>query len=813
MRMRHKLLVAAAALCSATFIGCSMSEPDSSGAVISLGSPQATPVTETVVTRTLSGVIDNIADYDAAAAGTRVIMPGIDDTTYDYYIYGKTVVGGKPLQTNGDGTPNHAPVKLTEDAHGFKPTAGSQNDLGSFSIKDIAATAWEFTLAAVKNGVGAPTDEVDLKNKAYLISYAYVDLTRASGAVKFHLIPDGLAGTATATVSVYLSDSNSKVAGDQWAVPDGTDVFIGVQNLITGAEVVAFGDAVGIASNSYKKVLADLNPGTYNLVVKFVTTKDTKKIESYWSDILVVLPNRSFNADVFVPNIIGTKPAAPKKLVARYVENSMDNAGREGFYKVHFQWDGTDSVNERYFELQLLEVTGKGLSTDAANTAILDKTKWALTDGNEAKDWTATALGISEADLKKVLRSYTPVEYTPAEENAGGSLVMNNNEITMYLPLGKAYWARIRSVNNFGESKWEYVDLSEADTVALATGDAYFKGGDKLGSAGATAFAESINMTKITYNKNGGANNSNMSDQITYFVVDKSAIKDRAVIPFWAANGDPDNPLVKGTGARADKFVGWTSDGKTENSVYKAVSATATAPAAVGKLAAITGGLSTEAVEYVQTTVSAATDMIATWIGDPNKATTETALETADDGGYRGYGCITLYADYTGSLTGQLQYVDLAYDYRLATDWISVSKGGSGALTNGQGQTPATLYESFQMDWSKSNAAQGETIKMSVTYPVDGAYKIGDEDYKLKYFASGSNPVKITATVKDPYGSIKYVDSITASAFGTKFDFNTTGIDISNWENGSYTIYFAAVYETTGKTITRSVSVTLNITD
>ena len=813
MRMRHKLLVAAAALCSAAFIGCSMSEPDSSGAVISLGSPQATPVTETVVTRTLSGVIDNIADYDAAAAGTRVIMPGIDDTTYEYYIYGKTVVGGKPLQTNGDGTPNHAPVKLTNNDHGFNPTTGSQNDLGSFSIKDIAATAWEFTLAAVKTGGEAPTDDTDLKNKAYLISYAYVDLTRASGAVKFHLIPDGLAGTATATVSVYLTDSNSKSAGDQWAVPDGTDVFIGVQNLITGAEVVAFGDAVGIASNSYKKVLADLNPGTYNLVVKFVTTKDTKKIESYWSDILVVLPNRSFDADVFVPNIIGTKPARPKKLVARYVENSMDNAGREGFYKVHFQWDGTDSVNERYFELQLLEVTGKGLSTDAANTAILDKTKWALTDGTEAKDWTATALGISEADLKKVLRSYTPVEYTPAEENAGGSLVMNNNEITMYLPLGKAYWARIRSVNNFGESTWEYVALDDVDAVDLAAGDKYFKGGDKLGTAGATAFAESINMTKITYNKNGGANNSNMSDQITYFVVDKSKIEERAVIPFWAANGDPDNPLVKGTGARADKFVGWTSDGKTENSVYKAVSATATDPGAPGKLAAITGGLSNAAVEYVQTTVAGATAMVNAWTGDPKK-TTEDALETADTGGYRGYGCITLYADYTGSLTGQLQYVDLAYDYRLATDWIIVSKTGSGdALTNGQGETPATLYESFQMDWSKSNVAQGNVIKMSVTYPADGAYKIGTKTYNLKYFAPGSNPVKITATVKDPYGSIKYVDSITASAFGTKFDFNTTGIDISNWENGSYTIYFKAVYETTGKTIPRSVSVTLNITD
>ena len=117
------------------------------------------------------------------------------------------------------------------------------------------------------------------------------------------------------------------------------------------------------------------------------------------------------------------------------------------------------------------------------------------------------------------------------------------------------------------------------------------------------------------------------------------------------------------------------------------------------------------------------------------------------------------------------------------------------------------------MDWSKSNVAQGNVIKMSVTYPADGAYKIGTENYNLKYFAPGSNPVKITATVKDPYGSIKYVDSITASAFGTKCDFNTTGIDISNWENGSYTIYFAAVYETTGKTITRSVSVTLNITD
>ncbi|MCQ2240739.1 hypothetical protein [Treponema sp.] len=804
MRIRHKLLAAAAVLFAAVFIGCSMMD----GASVSGGSSDSLSGVSTEGSlRTLSGVIDNIADYDGAV--TRTIMPGIDDTSYSYYIYGKTLVGNVELA--------NAPLKLTAADHGFDPAAAqavagaTQANLGGFKIKDVLAAAWEFTLVAVKSDV-TPTDLATMKSNAYLIAYAYVDLTKANGAVRFHLVPDGLSGKGRATVNVYLSDERSNASTKQWALPADTKVQLGVQNLVTGDAVVDFKDVTATEyCYTFTGPSDGLNPGTYNFVVKFVNTKNGS--ESYWSDVLVVLPNRNFVETIYVPNIIGKKPEAPEHLVATYVENSMDNAGREGFYKAHFMWDGSKSTNEKYFEFQLLDVTN-----------LLDKTKWTGTDASATDGWKAGSeyLGAS-VSLDDVLRKYTPETFTPAEERADGSLVMNNSEITMYLPLGKAYWARIRSVNNFGESKWEYVGLelsAASPAVTAPVGDAEFKGGAVLGSG--TVTAESINITKITYNKNGGLFGTDRSDKIVYFVVDKAAIKDRTVIPFWAANGHPTNPLKKGE----DTFVGWTSDGTTANSVYKAVSATATTPAAVGKLGSITGGASTSTTDvYVQTPVDSVSAMIGTWTGTP-KATTEADLEDADEGGYRGYGCITLYADYTGSLTGNLSYVDLAYDYRLATEWILF--GNSLApLTTGQAAAPYTLSDSWHVNWSKSDeTGGGKKIKLAIKYPAKGEYKIGADDdsavtYKLKYKKAGAtdaasftNPVKVTATIKDAYGTIKSVNTADVSNYNNEVKIGPTdGIDVSSWENGSYTCYVTTVFETTGKTITRSVSVTISITD
>lgn len=811
MRIRHKLLAAAAVLFAVVFIGCSMMD----GASVSGGSSDSLSGVSTEGSlRTFSGVIDNIADYDGAV--TRTIMPGIDDTSYSYYIYGKTLVGNVELA--------NAPLKLTAADHGFDPAAAqsasgaTQNQLGGFKIKDVLAAAWEFTLVAVKSDVTPPNSLETMKSNAYLIAYAYVDLTKADGAVKFHLVPDGLVGKAKPTVKVYLSDEHSTDAGKQWSLPANTEVHLGVQNLVTGADVVAFSKTTATTNcYTFSGPDAGLNPGTYNFVVKFVTKQDDNSTtESYWSDVMVILPKRDFTETIYVPNIIGKKPDAPEHLVATYVKNSMDNAGREGFYKAHFMWDGSKSVNEKYFEFQLLDVT-----------ELKDKSKWIGADPSEstpnpADGWTTTNLGIS--NLNSVLRTYTPSTFTPAEERAGGSLIMNNEEITMYLPLGKAYWARIRSVNNFGRSTWEYVGLelsAEDPAVTVPDNEAEFLGGGVLEDSSASKYAESINITKITYNKNGGLFGTDRSDKIVYFVVDKAAIKDRTIIPFWAANGHPTTPLKKDK----DTFVGWTSDGTSAKSVYKAVSAAATVPSAVGKLGSILGGAATSTSDvYVQTPVDDISAMIDTWTGDPKK-TTEAALQAADKGGYRGYECITLYADYTGSLTGKIKYVDLAYDYRLATEWVLFGNN-LAPLTTGQDASPYTLSDSWHVEWSKSDATNGGgKIKLGIKYPANGEYKIGTgtdaKPYTLKYKKEGASdtdlftsPVKVTATIKDAYGTIKSVNTADVHNYNTAVKIGPEdGIGVSSWENGSYTCYVTTVFETTGKTITRSVSVTISITD
>ena len=193
---------------------------------------------------------------------------------------------------------------------------------------------------------------------------------------------------------------------------------------------------------------------------EFLNAKN--ECEAEWSDSIVILPGKTNGTAVAIPNVIGTVPAKVTTFTASYVAGTEDST--PGFYDVKFDWVGKDCVNERYFEIDLLDVTGS--TVDAIPT---DETTWesAVTDsGNTAVTYDAAVI---EDQL-----------YTE------GSLLANNTSLTMKLELGKAYVARIRAVNRAGSSDNAYVTVGTGKVTGIVFGGTF------------------INLFRIRYNLQGG---------------------------------------------------------------------------------------------------------------------------------------------------------------------------------------------------------------------------------------------------------------------------------------------------------------------
>lgn len=398
--------------------------------------------------RTLTVEIKNYSEFVEESsvqanmfAPARSIMPKAFETSdsLKYYLYGTASNGEKKAWTE----------VTVED--------------GKFSL-DVEPYNWNLTLA-VTNGAEtiAEADELAaVKGKAVLIGYAAVDLTRHANSASFILKPDGLTTPGKVNLTTKLLDD--------WTIPASIEsVTLGIYNLTNGTVVNYSGDTTTVQTAkkaagtltfpaTFGESSKDLAPGTYTFKVEFLNAKN--ECEAEWSDSLVILPGKTNDTTVAIPNVIGTEPAAAKAFTASYVAGSEDST--PGFYDVKFEWDGTACINERNFEIDLLDVTG--FTVAAIPT---DDTKWesAVTDsGKEAVTYGADV-------IEKQL-------YTE------GSLLANNTSLTMKLALGKAYVARIRAVNRAGSSANAYV------TVGAGTG---------------TAFAgKFINLFRIRYNLQGG---------------------------------------------------------------------------------------------------------------------------------------------------------------------------------------------------------------------------------------------------------------------------------------------------------------------
>lgn len=454
--------------------------------------------------RTLTVEIKNYSEFVEESsvqanrfASARSIMPDAFKTsdTLSYYLYGKA--------SNGE-TKEWTEVTVTG---------------GKFTL-DVEPYNWNLTLAVTADAATKITEADDLaavKGKAVLIGYAAVDLTRHANSASFTLKPDGLTTPGKVKLTTSLEGN--------WTIPDNIEsVRLGIYNFTKGTVVNYSDDSSTVVTvtksagtiafpSTFGDDQKNIAPGTYTFKVEFLNAKD--ECEAEWSDSLVILPGKTNDKPVAVPNVIGAKPAAATAFTASYVAGTEDST--PGFYDVKFEWDGTACVNERNFEIDLLEVTG---STVAAIPT--DDTTWdsAVTDSGK----TAVTYG------SKVISDPFYVE---------GSLLANNTSLTMKLPLGKAYVARIRAVNRAGSSDNAYV------TVGTGKG------------TGTVFEGTFINLFRIRYNLQGGTYTPATGTAQTTPIVDYASKEIAYRVPD-TSDAATTNTLVKNS-------LSWTKWKKADN--------------------------------------------------------------------------------------------------------------------------------------------------------------------------------------------------------------------------------------------------------
>lgn len=449
------------------------------------------------------------ASKSANRASRTIIPDSFDSDGVDFYLYGTNTSGG----TFG---PSKVDFKGNAEAAG-----GTSKTVGTVSIPANSAV-WEFTLVAVTSGAAAPT-EATLKNDAVLIGYSSMDMLNGDTA-KFTLSPDGLTKAASVAMKLY---------NNGWTTPNGYKITAGIYKLTDGADATNKGDGSGDATAQVitslgtsepadaNYSLASMTPGTY--LFKVIYTSDATKKSFVWSDVLIVLPGKPVDNKIAIPNIIGTAPEAPTAFKAGYVENSEDKYS--GWYTTAFEWE-RGSKNENNFEIEVLEFNDADTVTPPADA--------------DAAWTTALAAG-------------TPVTYgskfSSVANYKSGSLLSGNEKAQLRLELGKRYFARIRAVNDAGESAWTLVDLSAVPAEP----------------AGTKAFTgNTINRYRLTYFMNGGTYFDNetaaeagtggsTADKVSYYCEDSTT-----GTPITKADG---TPIIKNN---TYTWSYWSKDGKSE---------------------------------------------------------------------------------------------------------------------------------------------------------------------------------------------------------------------------------------------------------
>ena len=272
---------------------------------------------------------------------------------------------------------------------------------------DLAASRWQFDLKASKGG-----DEI-------LSGIAVADLRNGPQTIIFNLKPFG---NKKGNVNVKLTYTKP---ADYPEIVD--HITVGIYNKESDfegdAEVVNNTPTILNADTNTPQVLFEetVKPGKYYYIARFYNDKDVL-LMPYIEEVYVD-PGNTSTKEIELGDVINTPPKSPTEFNVTYLSNTL------GTVQVEFKWRD-NAINETGFVLEVQEYSDP--ATPVGDPVIYDENS----------------------------------DFDSIDEYIDGNLIARATSsaptFTINLKTGTLYKARIKAVNEFGES--DYCDYENADS-------------------------------------------------------------------------------------------------------------------------------------------------------------------------------------------------------------------------------------------------------------------------------------------------------------------------------------------------------------
>lgn len=405
------------------------------------------------VTRYVYIILDS--GESKTVASRSITAPAIDfssDTQdYFFYIWGKSSSG------------TVSPKKVSFES--------SSSTTGIIEL-DFPVMTYSFTLAATESEPSELTSSKILE-KAIAVGYTNADLTYSKN-VKFTLSSNGLSATGKVYLDFYLdsdiwtSEQVSRLTSDFLVTValyksngEAQTAEFGLENLSTTTPV------------STENWFASVPAGEYDMVVTMSEGGGEYLVYTY-SDKVIVAPNRTINADVYIPNVMLDLPAAPTDFKAAYcmdyrfyslydtdsdtatklTSNEQIDTYNFNSYGILLSWKD-NSNNESGFKVTLADISKISDGTRVPSEIISDVNSAEMTDAI----WKQIVEPYEgQTDVVKI---FTPSTYETSADYILGSVKKNETSLIVWGNFGSCYIAKIEAMNAAGLSEACYVSLSE----------------------------------------------------------------------------------------------------------------------------------------------------------------------------------------------------------------------------------------------------------------------------------------------------------------------------------------------------------------
>ena len=288
-------------------------------------------------------------------------------------------------------------------------------------VLELAASRWSFELTASKGAA------------VIMSGFTVADLRNGEQTIPFDLKP---VGTENGSVDVTLT--YTKPATNPDIV---TKVTVGLYYNIADAEAVEVDNPATInnagTNTPNVKFTKDVTPGKYYYIARFYNANDVL-LMPYIEEVYVD-PGNTSTKKITLGDVINVPPAAPSELDVTYIANTLGTA------TIEFSWRD-NAINETGFVLEVTEYTDP--TTPAGDPVIYDE--------------------------NTVLREHP--------EYIDGNLIARPDTVkptfTINIKTGTLYKAKIKAVNEFGESEYcDYKNADSEDFINLAVIAMHLNGG------------------------------------------------------------------------------------------------------------------------------------------------------------------------------------------------------------------------------------------------------------------------------------------------------------------------------------------------